>query len=106
MTTQIYDLGVELSDHDRQQILGKLGKLDKFLTHVPEEDVLLRVRLSPNQQNPRWTDALVDLDVFQQLEGVLVGSGSASSPVHAVHLAVIHVERQLEERKERIKPYP
>jgi len=102
MTYEIVADGVDLSDEVRQQILAKVGKLDKFLTNVPENVYFLRIRLSPNAQNPHWTDALLDLSLP---EDVLIGSDSANNPVHAVHLAVIHLERQLEERKERLRPY-
>jgi len=104
MTYQIVsvDREAEMTPQVEQEILGKIGKLDKFLARVPEENYFLRIRLSPNAPNPRWTDALLDLNV----EGdVLIGTGSADTPVHAVHLATIELERQLEERKQRLKPY-
>ena len=45
---------------------------------------------------------MIDLSV----EGdVIIGRGRSDSSVHAVHLAVIDVERQLEERKRRNRPY-
>lgn len=102
MGYEIMSLDIELTDETKQEILNKIGKLDKFLTHQPEENVFIRIRLSQNQQNPHWTDALVDLSLPDK---VLVGSESASTPVHAVHLAVINLERQLEEYKRRTRPY-
>ncbi len=102
MTYQIVSQDVEVTDQVEQDILSKVGKLDKFLTRVPEANLFLRISLSRDQGNPHWTDALVDLSV----EGdVMIGRGRSDSSVHAVHLAVIDVERQLEERKRRSKPY-
>ena len=102
MGYEIMAHNVDLTDQTRAQILTKVGKIDKYLTDVPEENVFLRIRLSPNAQNPRWVDALIDLDLP---DSVLIGSDSANNAVHAVHLAVISLERQLTERKERSKPY-
>lgn len=102
MSYEIVAHDVELDDQVRQQILTKVGKLDKYLTDQPENTYFLRIRLSHNAQNPRWTDALLDLSLP---DNVLIGSDSANNPVHAVHLAVIHLERQLAERKERLRPY-
>ncbi len=102
MAYELVTKGVELTDQARQQILGKIGKLDKFLTDLPDNAFFLRISLSRNQRNPHWTDALLDLSLPGN---VLIGSETASTPTHAVHLAVINLERQLEERKERAKPY-
>ena len=102
MAFELISRDVGLSDRVRQEILAKIGKLDKFLTDLPDNAFFLRVVLSRNQKNPHWTDALLDL----ALPGnVLIGSESASTPAHAVHLAVINLERQLDQRKERLKPY-
>ncbi len=102
MGYELVSLDVDLSAETRREIEAKVGKLDKYLARVPEENFFLRVRLSKNQKNPRWTDALVDLALGDH---VLIGSDSASTPAHAVHLAVIHLETQLEERKGRAMPY-
>ncbi|MGQ9683033.1 MAG: ribosome hibernation-promoting factor, HPF/YfiA family [Anaerolineae bacterium] len=102
MGYEIMSHGVDLTDQTRAQILTKVGKIDKYLTDVPEANYFLRIRLNRNTQNPRWVDALLDLSLP---DAVLIGSDSANNPVHAVHLAVIHLERQLTERKERAKPY-
>ena len=104
MTYQIVSVNrdVEVTPQVEQEILSKIGKLDKFLTRVPEANYFLRIRLSQNQPNPQWIDALLDLSV----EGdVLIGTGSANTAAHAVHLATIELERQLQERKQRERPY-
>lgn len=102
MAYQIVSRGVELTDDVERHVLDKIGKIDKFLTDLPDDGFLLRIALSRNQANPHWADALLDLDLPPD---TLWARGSASSPVHAVHLAVIDLERQLEERKEKLRPY-
>lgn len=103
MAHQIVSRDVEVTDQVERDILEKVGKIDKFLTRFPDDTFFLRISLSRNQTNPDWTDALIDL----ALPGdVFIGQGSASTTEHAVHLATIHLERQLEEHKERVYPYP
>lgn len=102
MAYQIVGIDMELSEQVKQQILKKIGKLDKFLTAIPEDTIFIRVALSKNQRNQRWTDALVDL----ALPGdKLLARGTASTPEHAVHLAVLELERQLNEHKQRERPF-
>jgi len=102
MGYQIVGIDMELTEQVKRQVAEKVGKLDKFLTHIPEEAVFIRVALSHDQRNPRWTDALVDL----ALPGnQMVARGEASTPEHAVHLAVLELERQLNELKQRERPY-
>ncbi len=102
MGYQIVGINMELTEQVKEQVAEKVGKLDKFLTGIPEENIFIRVALNRNQRNPRWTDALVDLDMPGDR---LMARGKASSPEHAVHLAVIDLERQLDEHKQRSKPY-
>jgi ribosomal subunit interface protein len=102
MAYQIVGTDLELTDQIRQEILVKIGKLDKFLTHLDDDTFYIRVALNKDQRNPQWADALVDL----ALPGnKLMGRGKASTPVHAVHLAVRDLERQLDEYKQRRRPY-
>ncbi len=102
MGYQIVGVDMELTEHVKQEIAEKIGKLDKFLTDAPEETILIRVALSKDQRNHRWTDALVDLALPGDR---LLARGKASTPVHAVHLAVLELERQLNEHKQRARPY-
>lgn len=102
MGYQIVGIDMELTDHVKQEITEKIGKLDKFLTHYPEETIFIRVALSKDQRNQRWIDALVDL----ALPGdELMARGQASTPEHAVHLAVLELERRLNDNKQRERPY-
>jgi ribosomal subunit interface protein len=102
MAYQIVGIDMEITDQVEQEILGKIGKLDKFLTQYPEDTIFMRIALNKDQRNHRWTDALVDL----ALPGdSLMARGKASSPEHAVHLAVLELERQLNEHKQRERPY-
>lgn len=87
---------VEVTAEVESGILDKIGKLDKFLTEFDDDTFFVRVQLDRNQQNPRWTDAQVRLTLPQDM---LIGRGSANSTVHAVHLAVRDVERQLSDYK-------
>ena len=102
MAYQIVGIDFELTEQTKQEILAKIGKLDKFLTHLPDDTFYIRVALNRNQRNPHWTDALVDLALPSNK---LMGRGKASTPVHAVHLAVRDLERQLDEYKQRRRPY-
>ncbi|HOG47759.1 MAG TPA: ribosome-associated translation inhibitor RaiA [Anaerolineae bacterium] len=102
MGYQIVGIDMELTERVKQEVAEKIGKLDKFLTGIPEETILIRVALSKNQRNHRWTDALVDLAMPGDQ---MLARGEASTPEHAVHLAVIELERQLNEHKQRAKPY-
>ena len=102
MGYQIVGIDIELTEQVKQEIAGKVGKLDKFLTAYPEDTIFIRVALNQDQRNSRWVDALVDL----ALPGdKLMARGKASTPVHAVHLAVRDLERQLNEYKQRERPY-
>ncbi len=102
MGYQLVGIDMELPEKTKQEIAEKVGKLDKFLTAFQEDTIFIRVALNRNQRNPHWTDALVDL----ALPGdTLMARGKASTPVHAVHLAVIDLERQLNEYKQRTRPY-
>lgn len=103
MTHQIVNMDdVEVTDELERDILAKIGKLDKFLTHLDDDSFFIRIQLSRHQRNRRWTDARVHLTLPHDL---LVGEGEASTPVHAVHLAVLELERQLNEYKQRQQPY-
>lgn len=102
MGYQIVGIGMDLTEQVKEQVAEKVGKLDKFLTDVPEDTILIRVALNQNQRNRSWTDALVDLDMPGDK---LIARGQASSPEHAVHLAVLELERQLNELKQRERPY-
>lgn len=102
MGYQIVGIDMELTEQVKQQVAEKIGKLDKFLTAIPEDTILIRVALSHDQRNRRWTDALVDLAMPGD---ELMARGTASTPEHAVHLAVLELERQLNELKQREKPY-
>lgn len=102
MGYQIVGIDMELTEKTKQEIAGKVGKLDKFLTAYQEDTIYIRVALNRDQRNPNWTDALVDL----ALPGdKLMARGKASTPTHAVHLAVRDLERQLNEYKQRTRPY-
>ena len=103
MAYQIVGIDMEVPDDVQSQILEHIGKLDEFLTDLQDDTFFIRVALNRNQRNPRWTDALVDLALPH---AKLLARGKASSPEHAVHLAVIDMERQLREYKERRKPFP
>lgn len=87
---------VEVTTEVEQGILEKIGKLDKFLTEFDDDTFFIRVQLDRDQQNPHWTDAQVRLTLPQDM---LIGHGSASTSVHAVHLAVREIERQLSDYK-------
>jgi len=102
MGYQIVGIDMELTEETKETILNKIGKLDKFLTNLPDDTFFIRVALNKDQRNPRWTDAVVDLALPMDK---LMGRGKASSPEHAVHLAVIDVERQLNEHKGRHRPW-
>lgn len=102
MGYQIVGIDMELTEQVKQQVAEKVGKLDKFLTAIPEEAVFIRVALSQDQRERDWTDALVDLAVPGR---ELVAHGEASTPEHAVHLAVLELERQLNDLKQRERPY-
>jgi ribosomal subunit interface protein len=100
---QIVGIDIELTPQVKEEVADKIGKLDKYLTGFDDDTFFIRVALNKNQRNRRWTDALVDLVLPGDLR--LLARGKASTPVHAVHLAVIDLERQLKEYKERSKPY-
>ncbi len=103
MAYQIVGIDMEVPEETQAQILEHIGKLDKFLTDLPDDTFYIRVALNHNQRNPKWTDALVDVALPH---AKLLARGKASTAEHAVHLAVIDMERQLREYKERLKPFP
>jgi len=99
---QIVGIDMDLTEEVKRQVTEKVGKLDKFLTAIPEEAIFLRVSLRHDQRERAWVDAVVDLAVPGR---ELVASGEAATPEHAVHLAVLELERQLNELKQRERPY-
>jgi ribosomal subunit interface protein len=103
MTTEIVALDLELTPQTKQVISQKIGKLDKFLTHLPDGEVFVRVALNTDQTNRNWVVAALFVDIAGGPQ--IQTRGSASSPEHAVHLATINMERQLAEQKERMEPY-
>ncbi len=102
MGYQIVGIDMELTEQVKREVAEKIGKLDKFLTAIPEEAIFLRVALSPDQRNRRWVDAVVDLSLPGDQ---LVARAEASTAEHAVHLAVLELERQLSDLKQRERPY-
>jgi ribosomal subunit interface protein len=102
MAYQIVNMDdIEVTSQIERNILEKIGKLDKYLTHLDDDTFFTRIQLSRDQRNPRWTHAQVHLTLPN---GLLLGRGESRSPVHAVHLAVLELERQLEEYKQRQHP--
>lgn len=92
---------VVVTDQVESDILSKIGKLDKFLTALDDDTFFIRIQLDRDQRNPRWTDAQVRLTLPQD---ILIGHGQASTPTHAVHLAVREIERQLADYKQLTHP--
>lgn len=103
MTYQIVRMhdDVVVTDQIESDILTQIGKLDKFLTAFDDDTFFIRIQLDRAQRNPRWTDAQVRLTLPHDL---LLGRGVASTPEHAVHLAVRELEGQLADYKQLTHP--
>lgn len=95
------DEAVVVTEEVESDILDQIGKLDKFLTDLDDDTYFVRVQLDGNQRNPGWVDAQVRLTLPKDM---LVGRGAASTAGHAVHLAVLVVERQLRDYKQLTHP--
>ncbi|HBY95056.1 MAG: HPF/RaiA family ribosome-associated protein [Ardenticatenaceae bacterium] len=94
------ELGGE--ERNRDIVFKTLAKLDKYLTHFPEDSIFARVALGPHPTNDDWVRATIDLSLPGAPKAVADADGETTR--EALNQAAEEVERQLRELKERRSP--